>query len=138
MTTITIDKTTYTGAVNVGPNPRYSGLLTNTLGNDASKDNSVRFVFDAPYDSDYLLEIDYAAGTEVRPVVVFFNGTLVSRNALAGKTGSWTALKRSGVSRVHVVRGQNNIAILRKGAIPHIGNLFLLRLEVGVDAVPVD
>ena len=131
MSTITVDKTSYTNAVNVGPNPRFADLLTNTLGNDASQLNSVTFAFDAPYDADYLLEMDYAAGTEVRPVTILFNGHLISRNALAGTTGGWTTLRRAGVGRVHVVRGQNTVVIQREGAIPHLGNIFLTRLEPG-------
>jgi hypothetical protein len=43
---------------------KFARLPENTLGNDASKENSVTFAFDAPYDADYLLAVDYAAGTE--------------------------------------------------------------------------
>jgi hypothetical protein len=127
MTTITIDKTNYVRAVNVAPNPLYGGLLTNTLGNDASQENAVTFAFDAPYDADYLLEVDYAS-SQNRPVMIYFNGALVSRNALVGQTSSWTSLERAGVSRVHVTKGQNLLIIQRKGAIPHLGNISLMRL----------
>jgi hypothetical protein len=126
---ITIDKNNYTKAKNVGPNPRFAGLLTNTLGNDASKPNIVEFAFDAPFTADYLLEFDYAAA-ESRPVIVYFNGTLVNRNALAGMTGAkWVDVLRTGVGRVSVVQGRNTILVWRDKAIPHLGNITLTRLE---------
>jgi hypothetical protein len=127
--TITIDKNQYTKAKNVGPNPLFGGLLTNTLGNDASQLNAVEFAFDAPFTADCLLEFDYAAARS-RPVIVYFNSTLINQNALAGMTGAkWTDLLRAGVGRVSVVQGRNTILVWRDKAIPHLGNITLTRLD---------
>jgi hypothetical protein len=126
---IAIAKSQYTRAKNVGQNKRFADLLTNTLGNDASQPNIVEFAFDAPFTADYLLEIDYAAAAS-RPVVVYFNDTLINRNALAGQTGArWVEIVRAGVGRVSVVQGRNSILIWRDKAIPHLGDITLTRLD---------
>jgi hypothetical protein len=57
------------------------------------------------------------------------DGSLINRNALSGHTGGWTTVARAGVGRVAVVRGKNTVLVYRRSAIPHVGNLSLLRLE---------
>ncbi len=110
-------------SANVTLTPQWGeGMVTNSMGANSSVPNKVVYKFDCGQAGNYLLEIDYAAGTERRPCTVIVNGSLINDSALGGFTGGWTSAEviPCGVGRVVLKQGVNRLEIFRNAAIPHL------------------
>ncbi len=90
-----------------------------------------------PEEGKYQLDLRYAAA-ELRPVLVFVNGLLVSASAAGRVTGSWTPEGQSWevVEVASFGAGRNTIRLERAGPFPHFDKLALARR--GPDGAPDD